>query len=71
MTFLMRRGVLQAHASGTAPDVIRGTCKPQPVTRFATPGTGLTAMRDGQGGFVSGWKLNPAQLNNVLTRGSL
>jgi hypothetical protein len=43
----------------------------EPVTHFVNPQTSVNVMRDAQNTFVSGWRLTPAQLVHVLTRGSL
>lgn len=51
--------------------VLEGTYRSEPVTHFVNPQTGLTVIRAADGAFVSGWRLTPDQLANVLTRGSL
>jgi len=50
---------------------IPGTYHQEPVIHYLDPNTGLNVIVDPYGNFISGWKLNPAQLQNVLTRGSL
>jgi RHS repeat-associated protein len=62
---------LQAHVGDAATLVIKGTYRGQEVTHFLNPTTGLNVMRGADDAFISGWRLNPAQLENVLTRGSL
>jgi hypothetical protein len=51
--------------------VIPGTYRGEPVTHFVNPQTRLNVMRDAQDAFVSGWRLSPVHLANVLTRRSL
>jgi RHS repeat-associated protein len=51
--------------------VRNGTYMGNPVTHYLDPMSGLNVMVDPLGSFVSGWKLNPSQLANVLFRGSL
>ncbi len=62
---------VQKHVQSDATKVIQGTYHKNPVTHFLNPKTGLNVIRNSEGAFVSGWKLNPGQLNNVLIRGSL
>ena len=62
---------VQSHVSDPATQAIKGTYRGQPVIHNVNPQTGLNVMTDAAGKFVSGWKLNAAQLQNVLTRGSL
>jgi hypothetical protein len=50
---------------------IMGTYRGAEVTQFINPTTDLNVMRGVDDAFVSGWRLNPAQLEIVLTRGSL
>jgi RHS repeat-associated protein len=51
--------------------VINGTYRGQPVIHYLNPHTGLNVISSPTGQFISGWKLNPEQLQNVITRGSL
>jgi colicin D len=62
---------VQNHVSDPATQTINGTCRGQSVVHDVNPQTGLNVMTDPAGKFISGWKLNPQQLQNVLTRGSL
>ena len=62
---------MRAHVEDETTVVIPGTYRGAPVTHFVNPQTGLNVMRDAQHAFVSGWRLTPAQLANVLSRGSL
>ena len=58
------------HINAPSTISIRGTYRGDPVTHFLNPTTGLNVIsRDGV--FVSGWRLNPDQLANVLRDGSL
>jgi hypothetical protein len=43
----------------------------QPVTHYVNPTTGLNVIKDAARNFLSGWKLNPAQLAHVLSNGKL
>jgi RHS repeat-associated protein len=62
---------LQSHVSANTTLVIPGSYRGGSVTHFVDPGTGLNVMRGADGGFVSGWKLSPAQLENVMRNGKL
>ena len=62
---------MRAHVEDETTVVIPGTYRGEPVTHFVNPQTGLNVMRDAQHAFVSGWRLTPVQLANVLSRGSL
>jgi len=62
---------MRAHVEDEMTLVIPGTYRAEPVTHFVNPQTGLNVMRDAQDAFVSGWRLTPVQLVNVLTRKSL
>ena len=62
---------LQSHVGAPTTKPIVGTYKKNPVTHYVNPNTGLNVMKGPNGNFISGWKLNPAQLKNVLERGSL
>jgi Colicin D len=50
---------------------IPGTFHQEPVIHYVDPTTGLDVIVDSLGNVISGWRLNPSQLQNVLTRGSL
>ena len=60
-----------AHIEDETTLMIPGTYRGEPVTHFVNPQTGLNVMRDAQNAFVSGWRLTPIQLANVLVRRSL
>jgi len=48
-----------------------GTYRTQPAILNVNPDSGLIVIQSPDGKYISGWKLNPDQLQNVLTRGSL
>lgn len=50
---------------------IEGTFRGIPRTIYVNPKTGLAVIVKENGEFESGWKLNPAQLENLLKRGAL
>jgi hypothetical protein len=58
------------HINAAGTSSIRGTYRGDAVTHFVDPTTGLNVISR-EGMFVSGWKLNPDQLANVLRSGSL
>jgi hypothetical protein len=66
------QAAMEQHIADPATQVINGTYRQTiPVTHYVNPNTGLNVMKDAAGNYLSGWRLNPGQLNNVLTRGSL
>ncbi len=56
-----------------APDVriIEGTYHKVPVTHYLNPTTRVNVMADPAGNFISGWRLNLPQFQNVMSRGAL
>ena len=56
---------IQNHVNGTNTQVIQGTYRGQPVTHFVDSATGLNVIRDSSNNFLSGWRLNSAQLMNI------
>ena len=63
---------IQSHVSSPKTLVIKGTYKQkQDVIHYLSPSTRLNVMKGMDGKFISGWKLNSSQFENVLTRGSL
>jgi RHS repeat-associated protein len=62
---------IENHVVDPATQDIQGTYRGQSVIHYVNPNTGLNVMTSRAGDYISGWKLNPAQLQNVLTRGSL
>lgn len=57
------------NAPGTTP--LQGTYRGQPVIHYVDPKTGLNVITKPNGELISGWKLRPEQLENVLTHGGL
>ncbi len=62
---------IQQHIANPATRIISGTFRGQPVTHYLNKTTGINVMKDASGNFLSGFKLNSAQLKNVAERGSL
>jgi hypothetical protein len=62
---------IHQHINNPVVRAIEGTYHKAPVTHYLDPATGLNVIADRAGNFISGWKLNPAQLKNVLTHGGL
>jgi len=62
---------IHQHINSPGVRTIQGTYHKQPVAHYLDPSSGLNVMADPAGNFISGWKLNPAQLQNVLTHGGL
>lgn len=62
---------LNQHINSPGVQAIQGTYRGNPATHYLDPSTGVNVITDRGGTFVSGWQLNPAQLNNVLQHGGL
>jgi hypothetical protein len=62
---------INSHVSAPGTRAIQGTFRGTPVTHHVDPSTGLNVIRDSSGNFLSGWRLSPQQLENVLTTGRL
>lgn len=62
---------LNRHINSPEVRVIQGTYHKQPVTHFLDPQSGLNVIADPADNFISGWRLSPEQLQNVLTHGGL
>lgn len=62
---------IHQHINSPGVRAIEGTCHKQAVTHYLDPSTGLNVMADPAGNFISGWRLSPAQAQNVLTHGGL
>jgi hypothetical protein len=61
---------INQHINAAGTEAIQGTYRGQAVTHHLDPTTGLDVIsRSGE--FVSGWRLSPGQLANVLRNGSL
>jgi RHS repeat-associated protein len=62
---------IQTHINSMGTQVTNGTYRGQPVIHYTNILTGVNVITGRDGSFISGWKLNPAQIQNVTTRGSL
>ncbi|MDO6517797.1 colicin D domain-containing protein [Zobellia uliginosa] len=62
---------INQHINSAGIKTINGTYRGQSVIHHLNPNTGLNVISNPSGQFISGWKLNPAQLQNVLKHGGL
>jgi Colicin D len=62
---------INQHISSAGIQTINGTYRGQPVIHYLNPNSGLNVISSPTGQFISGWKLNPEQLQNVIKRGGL
>jgi hypothetical protein len=62
---------IHQHINSPSVRTIQGTYHTQTVTHYLDPSTGLNVIADPAGNFISGWRLSPGQLRNVLTHGGL
>ena len=62
---------IQKHLNSSGTKEISGTYRGNSVTFHTNPNSGLTVIQNPNGGFLSGWKLNPQQLQHVLKDGKL
>ncbi|WP_199905979.1 colicin D domain-containing protein [Campylobacter concisus] len=62
---------IKEHMNATTTTKIHGTYRGQQVTHYLDKKTGLNVIIDNKGEFLSTWKLNNSQLNNLINRGSL
>ncbi|MBW3518755.1 colicin D domain-containing protein [Flavobacterium sp. NKUCC04_CG] len=62
---------INQHINSAGVQTIQGTYRGQSVIHYVNPNTGLNVISSPTGQFMSGWKLNPAQLQNVLKHGGL
>jgi hypothetical protein len=62
---------INQHINSTGVQTINGTYRGQPVIHYLNPNTGLNVISSPTGQFISGWKLNSTQLQNVLQHGDL
>ncbi len=62
---------IQNHLNAPGTKEISGTYRGNPVTFNTDPKSGLTVIQNPNGSFLSGWKLNPQQLQHVLKDGKL
>jgi hypothetical protein len=65
------RAALEEHVANPATRIIKGSYRGKPVTHYVNPNNKLNVVKDASGQFESGWKLNDAQLNHVLSHGNL
>ncbi len=62
---------IHGHVNSPGVRAVHGTYHKAPVTHYVDPSSGLNVIADPAGNFVSGWRLSPEQLQNVLTHGGL
>ena len=62
---------IEKHIQSSSTSVIQGTYRGEPVLHFLNKSNGLNVITKKSGDFISGWKLNPGQLQNVVSRGAL
>ncbi|HIE36308.1 MAG TPA: hypothetical protein EYP89_03620 [Candidatus Omnitrophica bacterium] len=62
---------IQKHLNAPGTKEISGTYRGNAATFYTNPNTGLTVIQNPNGSFLSGWKLNPQQLQHVLKDGKL
>ena len=62
---------IQDHINSGNVKAIAGTYRKDPVMHYVNQNTGLNVITKQDGTFVSAWKLNQAQLANVLGHGGL
>lgn len=64
------RQAIQSHMRDPGTQIIQGTYRGQQVTHFYNSQTGINVMTS-NGRFLSGWRLNATQMQNVVSRGAL
>jgi uncharacterized protein RhaS with RHS repeats len=62
---------INQHINSAGVQTINGTYRGQAVIHYINPNSGLNVISSPTGQFISGWKLNPAQLQNVIKHGGL
>ncbi len=62
---------INQHINSAGIRTINGTYRGQSVIHYLNPSTGLNVISNPAGQFISGWRLNPAQLQNVFKHGGL
>lgn len=62
---------INKHINAKSTKEIEGTYRGNKVIFHIDPKTGLTVLQEPNGKFLSGWKLRPNQIRNVLERGKL
>jgi len=62
---------INQHINSVGAQTINGTYRGQSVIHYLNSNTGLNVISSPSGQFISGWKLNPTQLQNVIKHGGL
>ena len=62
---------INQHINQAGIHVINGTYRKNAVIHHLNPHTGLNVISSPSGEFISGWTLNPQQMQNVLKHGGL
>ena len=62
---------INQHINSPNIKIVEGTYRNNEVIHHINPSTNLNVMSDHANSFISGWRLNPSQLNNVLSNGKL
>ena len=71
VTSAQYEAAIRSHVTSPKTQIISGTYRGQPVLHYLDSSTRLNVIADPSDNYVSGWKLSPAQLANLLQRGSL
>jgi len=62
---------INKHINSSGVKVIEGSYRGNPAVHYLNQNTGLNVIAKPNGTFVSGWKLNAKQLENVISHGGL
>lgn len=62
---------INQHINSSSVKTLKGTYRGNPVLHHLDPKTGLNVISKPNGTFISGWKLNSKQLENVIKHGGL
>lgn len=63
---------IETHVKSNSTEIIEGSYRnTQKVVHYLDKSTGLNVMKDYNGKLISGWKLSPDQLKNLLERGNI
>jgi hypothetical protein len=63
--YLFKRAI-ESHVSDPTVYSMEGSFRGMSVIHYVHPKTGINVIKDRDGAFISGWKLNPLQLKSVL-----
>ncbi len=63
--------VINQHINSSSVQIIQGTYRGNPAVHYLNSKSGLNVIANPNGTFVSGWKLNSKQLENVIKHGGL